>query len=75
VVCQYSPVGGCAVAGSDGSGDGVRWRVFISHTSELRDFPAGRSYVAEVEQVIAAAGHVPVYMANFPAEWQLVLRS
>jgi hypothetical protein len=31
------------LAGSDGSGNGARWRVFISHTSELRDFPRGTS--------------------------------
>jgi hypothetical protein len=55
------------MAGSAGSGDGVGWRVFISHTSELRDFPPGRSYVAEVERAISAAGHVIVDMADFPA--------
>src|ERR1700734_1591786 len=47
--------------------DAARWRVFISHTSELRDFPRGRSYVAEVERAISAAGHVIVDMADFPA--------
>jgi tetratricopeptide (TPR) repeat protein len=41
--------------------------VFISHTSELREFPKGTSYVAAVERAIAAAGHVPVDMRNFPA--------
>ena len=55
------------MTGSDGSGDGPRWRVFISHTSELRDFPRGKSYVAEVERAISAAGHVIVDMADFPA--------
>src|SRR5215831_3465396 len=67
VICRCLPMGGCAVAGSDGSGEAARWRVFISHTSELRNFPAGKSYVAEVEQAIAAAGHVPVDMAGFAA--------
>jgi tetratricopeptide (TPR) repeat protein len=52
-------------AGSDG--DGPRWRVFISHTSELRDFPKPRSYVHEVERAITAAGHVIVDMTDFPA--------
>jgi tetratricopeptide (TPR) repeat protein len=41
--------------------------VFISHTAELRDFPAGNSYVAEAVESIAAAGHVPVDMAGFAA--------
>ena len=51
----------------DGPGDGVRWRVFLSHTSELRKFPEGKSYVAEAERAISAAGHVIVDMAGFPA--------
>ena len=55
------------MAGSGGSGDGARWRVFISHTSELRDFPEGMSYVAAVERAISAAGHVIVDMADFAA--------
>ena len=56
------------VAGGDGPGDGARWRVFLSHTSELRNFPAGgKSYVAEAERAISAAGHVIVDMADFPA--------
>jgi Domain of unknown function (DUF4062)/Tetratricopeptide repeat/NB-ARC domain len=42
--------------------------VFLSHTSELRNFPAGgKSYVAEAERAISAAGHVIVDMADFPA--------
>ena len=41
--------------------------MFISHTSELRDFPKGASYVAAVERAISAAGHVIVDMADFPA--------
>jgi Domain of unknown function (DUF4062) len=46
---------------------GLAWRVFISHTSELRDFPAAGSYVAAVERAISAAGHVIVDMSDFPA--------
>jgi Domain of unknown function (DUF4062)/NB-ARC domain len=56
------------VAGADGPGDGARWRVFLSHTSELRNFPQqGTSYVAEAERAISSAGHVIVDMADFPA--------
>ena len=39
----------------------------MSHTSELRDFPKGGSYVAAVERAVSAAGHVIVDMADFPA--------
>ena len=53
-----------------GSSDGARWRVFISHTSELRDFPEAKSYVAAVKEAITAAGHVIVEMASFPASDQ-----
>ena len=41
--------------------------MFISHTSELRDFPKGTSYVSAVERAISAAGHVIVDMADFPS--------
>ncbi len=41
--------------------------MFVSHTSELRDFPKGTSYVAAVERAITAAGHVIVDMTDFPA--------
>jgi hypothetical protein len=59
---------GHGVAGSGTPGAGTRWRVFVSHTSELRNFPAGgKSYIAEAERAIAAAGHVTVDMADFPA--------
>ncbi|HTT51733.1 MAG TPA: DUF4062 domain-containing protein [Streptosporangiaceae bacterium] len=54
------------MAGSDGSGEGVG-RVFISHASELRDYPLGNSYVAAAERAISAEGHVIVEMADFPA--------
>jgi len=59
---------GMRVAGSHGSGGG--WRVFLSHTSELREFPPGMSYVAAVERAVSAAGHVIVDMAGFPAASQ-----
>ena len=41
--------------------------MFLSHTSELREFPRGASYVAAVERAVSAAGHVIVDMADFPA--------
>ena len=56
---------GIGMADSAGSGGGLR--VFISHTSEMRAFPMGMSYVAAVERAVAAAGHVIVDMADFPA--------
>src|SRR5947207_2048775 len=55
------------LAGSAGSSGAAGWRVFVSHTSELRDFPQGGSYVAAVERAISACGHVVVDMADFPA--------
>jgi tetratricopeptide (TPR) repeat protein len=51
------------LAGSDGAGR----RVFISHTSELRDFPRPVSYVGAVERAVSATGNVIVDMADFPA--------
>jgi tetratricopeptide (TPR) repeat protein len=62
---------GCGgVADSAGSGDGSEWRVFISHTSELREFPSGvgvKSYIDVVERAVIAAEHVVVDMTDFPA--------
>ena len=56
------------MAGSAGSGEGgAGWRIFVSHTSELRDYPPGNSYVAAAKNAISAAGHVIVDMADFPA--------
>ena len=48
--------------------------MFISHTSELRDFPRGMSYVAAVERAISAAGHVVADMADFAAADQAPAR-
>jgi len=43
------------------------WRVFVSHTSELREYPRAGSYVNAVERAIIACGHVPVNMKDFAA--------
>jgi hypothetical protein len=51
-----------------------RWRVFLSHTYELRQHPKDGSYVAQAERAVRRAGHVSVDMAEFPALDQLPAR-
>src|SRR2546423_1225950 len=42
-------------------------RVFLSHTSDMSDYPSERSYTTAAREAILRAGDVPVEMTYFPA--------
>ena len=58
------PPSGSAVARSLKPGP---WRVFLSHTSELRQYPAAGSYIDKAERAVSACSHAIVDMADFPS--------
>jgi Domain of unknown function (DUF4062) len=61
-------MGAASVAGR--TGERVRrapWRVFVSHTGELAQFPEGNSFVAAAKHAVDRAGHVAVEMDTWTA--------
>src|SRR6266704_1407367 len=53
------------MAGSDDSFEVRGWRVYLSYTSELREFPSGKSYVTAAARALSASGHAIVDL-DFP---------
>ena len=43
------------------------WRVFLSHTQELAEFPRGGSFVAAAKAAVERAGHVALEMGSWSA--------
>jgi hypothetical protein len=64
--CVHPNAGAATATGSPPRKPGP-WRVFLSHTTELREYPSGGSYIAKAERAVIAAGHAIVDMADFVA--------
>ncbi|MDT3445396.1 tetratricopeptide repeat protein [Pseudofrankia sp. BMG5.37] len=47
---------------------GRPWRVFLSHTGDMRHWPATRSWVAAAEDAVKRLRHAPVDMLYFTAD-------
>lgn len=56
-------ISGKAVVGADTA----PMRVFLSHTSDLRDHPKDRSFIGAAEAAVIRAGHAMIDMAYFAA--------
>ncbi|UAK32183.1 tetratricopeptide repeat protein [Nocardia asteroides] len=47
---------------------GRPWRVFLSHTRDLRSKPSGRSWITSAEEAVKRFRHAPVDMKYFAAD-------
>ncbi|WP_157172244.1 DUF4062 domain-containing protein, partial [Nocardia pneumoniae] len=47
---------------------GRPWRVFLSHTGDLRSKPSGRSWITAAEEAVKRFRHAPIDMKYFTAD-------